>query len=169
MLNQEDIYNKNKKDINDSLVSLDVNRSNNDGLTLLHIASEKGYEKIVQKLIADGAIINKLDINGDNAVNIAMKNGHIDLAKFLIESGGVIEQNYTINLLLTACVFGNIDLIKASIKAGTNINIVSKANYNILNIAYIFKQNNLIIEMLDLGADINLADKNNNTILTNPM
>ena len=44
-----------------------------------------------------------------------MKNGHIDLDKFLIESGGVIEQNYTINLLLTACVFGNIDLIKASL------------------------------------------------------
>ena len=91
MLNQEDIYNKNKKRRGRSRYLLSVNRSNNDGLTLLHIASEKGYEKIVQKLIADGAIINKLDINGDNAVNIAMKNGHIDLAKFLIESGGVIE------------------------------------------------------------------------------
>ena len=55
------------------------------GSTALMYASQKGYVNLVKYLIKHGAKINAKNTNGDTALSIAEKNGHMEIARILRE------------------------------------------------------------------------------------
>ena len=66
----------------------EVNQSDNNGNTALHIASEKGYCEIAKILIKYGSKLNAQNkCPGWTAVHFAAYEGHVETLQLLLESG----------------------------------------------------------------------------------
>jgi hypothetical protein len=61
--------------------------TNMDGKTCLHLLAERGYEIVAKLLIHRGCPINGVDVNGDSACHIAVRNGHINFIEVLCNCG----------------------------------------------------------------------------------
>jgi len=67
--------------------SADVNATNNLGVTLLHLACQRGNKNIVEILINKGANVNTQNSAGLTALDLAEKNSHIEIVELLREHG----------------------------------------------------------------------------------
>merc|ERR1711981_1269193 len=66
----------------------EVNQSDSNGNTALHIAAEKGYYQITKTLIKYGAKLNAQNkCPGWTAVHFAAYEGHVEILQLLLESG----------------------------------------------------------------------------------
>ena len=77
-----------KAKIANFLVDININ-DNNNGVTPLWIASQKGHLEIIKVLIAAGADMIKSDNNGVTPLHIASQNGHLEIVKFLVRINGI--------------------------------------------------------------------------------
>ena len=57
-------------------MNFDINATELDGRTALHLAAQKGYTEIVKKLLAAGADPLARNLDGKTAAEVAMKNGY---------------------------------------------------------------------------------------------
>lgn len=83
---------KYSKDIIDLLIAskADINRPDNDGKTLLHIATEFDNHDLVEKLLKDKRTnVNAQDNNGDTALHIAVMNDSDQMTRTLSTDGRV--------------------------------------------------------------------------------
>lgn len=114
----------------------DVNmKDDNDSRTPLELASEKGYLKLVKKLIKKGADVN------------FREEGDIDALYYAVES----EKNY------------HLEVVKELLNAGADTDIIygtkEENKYNILNVAIIGRCNLEKVKLLtEHGADINYSN-----------
>lgn len=63
--------------------------ANNNGLTLVHVASSNGHVKVVKLLLEKGADIMVATNDGWTPVNAASSNGHVEVVKLLLERGRI--------------------------------------------------------------------------------
>ncbi|KAI4470407.1 acyl-coa-binding domain-containing protein 6 [Holotrichia oblita] len=68
-----------------------LNELDADGLGLVHWASDRGSEDILQLLINEGADINLLDCDKQTPLHYAASCGHINCVKLLISNGADID------------------------------------------------------------------------------
>ena len=59
----------------------DVNKANDNGVTPLNIASDKGHLPVVERLLAAGADLAPVDKWGDTALKSAENKGHAAIAR----------------------------------------------------------------------------------------
>ena len=71
------------------VVGLKVDQPNEEGETLLHIASQIGNLPLVSYLISKGANKEAVDKNGNTPLHYACLNGHLHVVNYLIEKCGV--------------------------------------------------------------------------------
>ena len=81
-----------------------------DGYTPLHEAARQGRPEVVQVLIDAGADIYLKDKNNRTVLDIALEEGHIEIAKILINADGIIYD--TKPLLQSAVSNGQIEMVK---------------------------------------------------------
>lgn len=62
---------------------VDVNAANDQGITALHFAAEKGYLSIAQLLVKSGADPNKKDVNGRTPMMVASNSGFHEITRLL--------------------------------------------------------------------------------------
>jgi ankyrin repeat protein/beta-lactamase regulating signal transducer with metallopeptidase domain len=67
----------------------DVNATNKDGKTPLHIAAMAGEKEVIEFLIANGADLNTKDHAGSTALDYAQCHQHFGIAQFLLDKGAV--------------------------------------------------------------------------------
>jgi len=65
------------------LSGFNLQLTNQRGETALHLAAKKGYKRSSSLLLSFGADIKTLDLRDYNAKNLALKNNHVKLAKWL--------------------------------------------------------------------------------------
>ena len=70
---------------------VDINSSNEEGLTALHNSSCNGHLKIVQHLIENGAYINVSDADGWTPLHGAACFGSVVVVRYLVEHGANID------------------------------------------------------------------------------
>jgi ankyrin repeat protein len=99
----------------------DVNITDINGYTLLHVAAMEGHVDIVKYLIANKIDIDKLDNNGCSAFVIACGQGFYEIIKILWESGCSLYIN-EIKPLHLAAARGQNDIIELLINIGFDIN-----------------------------------------------
>jgi ankyrin repeat protein len=91
----------------------------------------------VEKLLAQGAAINKLASDGFTPLMRAAYQGHGDLVRLLLERGA--DPNATAkdgaSALFWACVRQNEKVAGLLIAAGADVNAVRDGNYSVLNAA----------------------------------
>ena len=65
----------------------DVNGTDEDGETLLHKFAQAGNTSMVAALLAAGSV-DRADSDGDFALHYAGGNGHVEVARLLVNAGG---------------------------------------------------------------------------------
>ena len=60
-----------------------VNDTDSSGWTVLHEACIFGNRKLVDLLLVNGADVQACDVNGRSALNVAIDNGHLEIAALL--------------------------------------------------------------------------------------
>ena len=89
--------------------------ANNEGMTALHYAAEKGDLAVVQFLVEHGADIKAQDnVLSRSAIHFAAENGHLDCIKFLTEKGADLldRDSYGASALHYAARKNRLDVIK---------------------------------------------------------
>jgi len=91
----------------------------------LHVASRRSDMEIVKFLIDSGLDINqKGGISDEMPINLAASEGNLELVKFYLENGAILDESEPEkNPLFAAIHNGNIDIVKILIECGVNYNI----------------------------------------------
>lgn len=134
-----------------------INASDSKGLTALHIACKTGNIAILEYLIAHEANVNAKDNLGQTPIyyllkNIKNKSYSNILVSILVKAGANIDHldKNDLSVLHNAIHDQNIDLVKALVENGANVNILKPDNSGISPLAFAMqlKVNNEIIEYL---------------------
>ncbi|KAF5405976.1 Ankyrin: unc [Paragonimus heterotremus] len=70
---------------------VDINSTNANGLTALHLATKEAKINVVKELLARGANVQAVTRKGNTALHIASLAGHLEIAKLLIENGADVN------------------------------------------------------------------------------
>ena len=73
------------------LRGLDINATDYDKRTTLHLACAEGNLKVVELLIAEGANVHALDRYGNNGLHYAVVNNHALIAELLARNGAELS------------------------------------------------------------------------------
>jgi ankyrin repeat protein len=106
----------------------DVNSCDEEGLTLLMLASYAGNLTMVKELIQAGAGVNTSDERGWTALmkaayNAELDRGFADVAQVLIDAGANVEApiSYGIRPLMLAAGYGETAVVETLLKAGADV------------------------------------------------
>ena len=139
----------------------DVNMGERYGKTLiyatpLHYAAFFGHFEIVQILLENGARLCERNLLGETALCIAVKKGHCEMFKYLIQKGA--DANIWKGMqgpVMIAIIYSQMDGMKLLLKHGAEVNFQHFENQTPLQ--YAIKNQNLEIihELLAHGANPN--------------
>lgn len=139
------------------------------GLSALATAACYGQFKIAAYLIAQGADINQTLTNGwddsyQTALSIACTEGHLSIAKLLIENNAQLSPGD----LVKSVESKNASLVKYLLAQGASINDQSADPFKISALAAAIRQesDDLAFFLLKQGADPNIKDSANHTCLS---
>jgi|GEM_PF-3293281 len=114
----------------ESGVPIDIQDSS--GRTALHVAAAFGHKNVVQHLLHQGAEVSSRDSSGSTPLLFAAWHGHGQIARLLLDSGAQPNEGpeskdeagrtYTDLPLEVAAVHGDLDLVKALVEKGADVN-----------------------------------------------
>ena len=152
-----------------------LDMSINNGLTAIHVACEKGYDDIVEKLINNGANITALDYQNRTPLFIAALNHQLKICELLVSlRSNLLERDHNGNIPLHAvCLSAKQtdketlrSIITLLIRHGSDINDTNNNNETPLIIATIqgHKENvEILLDIGENGFDANSVNGENNT------
>jgi len=141
----------------------DVNLSNNDKKSPLHLAAEKNNLPLVQKLLNAGAKVNHQSLDGSTALYIASSLGYTNIVKSLLDAKADVNRTNSRGLtpLFIACVKNAKEIAALLLNSGANPNISdTKKQTSPLHIAA--ERNNVAIMMYLMKAKANIDAQTSN-------
>ena len=90
-------------------------QKNNNGLSQLMIASDKGDFSTVKRLLKNGALVEQRDNNGDSALDFAIKKGFYSITKILVQAGASASATYGV------AYTKNIEITKDLLASGSGL------------------------------------------------
>ena len=96
--------------------------------TAFMLACYYGEKNILKTLMDHGANVNHVDVDGQTALMICVKNGFFDCAKLLVDNNADVNlttQNTGANALIVAACYDNLPCLKLLLNAGTPIDFVA--------------------------------------------
>ena len=151
----------------------DVNKVDERGRTSLHIASGEGDIPMVNMLIEAGADVNIVDeLSKTKQLSKAIHENNVDKALHLIKETGMTVDDINTRIggitpLYRASYGGKIEIVRALIEAGADVNIERDINRGTpLHIACFRGHLDIVRALIEAGADVNVAsDTQNDTPL----
>ena len=136
-------------------------------ITVLMMAVQHGYTEIVSTLLKKGVDVNIKDRNGYTALTYAAGEGHIEIAKLLIEQGRWTDTRESFGRALAVAVAkGHTEIAKLLIKKGANVNEKTKRyGFTTLMTAVNGGYTEIVQALIDKGADVNARATNGLTAL----
>lgn len=116
----------------------------------LRQASKDGEIEKVLRLINDGASIEKIG-EGGKPINIAAKNGHLNVVKALIDAKADIDGSLAMH---TAAGNGYLEIVKVLINAGGNVNKADNMNYTPIFQAVIGEHYEVMHALIEAKAEL---------------
>jgi ankyrin repeat protein len=133
-----------------------LHKRDENGSTILHLATEKGRTEIVNYLLSNGANPDAKDRNGDTPLQFAAYEGYMDIMIQLINSEANINtvNSYGVTPLLNALYNEKYKIARVLVLKGANVNFKSRNGSPALHVAA--KSGNLeFVQFLILhGADV---------------
>ena len=151
--------------------------TNNNNLTLLHWAAKNGKTEVVsailntvseeQKVNLLSAQVSKGRYENDAPLQIAVKNGNIDVAKLLIEQGA----DFNVTLGYDGPLFGYaveknyVGIVEMLLKQGADFNVEDNHNNTLMESAVWRGYTDIVELFLEYGADVMAMDYYGRTLL----
>jgi ankyrin repeat protein len=151
----------------------DVNAKVDDGDSLMHLASEKGYAPLLKLLHQANAGIDIKDSIGMTPIMRAARSGHLSCVQFLVEQGAKIEYGDdefgNCSCLMEATINGHTEVVSYLLDAGANVDAVDWKGRTSLVKIFSNKacQATVMQLLLDHGANIDAQDNFGCTALIN--
>ncbi len=146
---------------------INVNFSDTQGSTPLHIACLNGHTEIAEMLIEKGANIDALTLNECTQLHLSCGAGNIEIVKMLIKKRAKVDvaaQDGCTSLYF-ACQIGYEKIARILIKGGANTNTIGKGKYTLLHIASEEGHDKIVEMLIKKGADINATSQDKKTPL----
>lgn len=169
---------------------IDINQSNESGLTPLKEALVSGNLDMVKMLLDHGAKIESIDISfaakggqlsvleeliargvsatesGDAALEIAAENGHLDIIKWLLNKGVSLPSPAKPLPLFLAVKYGHEDVVAEFLARGAPLDLLTEDRYTILDIATVYKKLPIVEMLIKTGKfDLSQRGVGGNTVL----
>ena len=140
-----------------------IDKFNENGLTLLHLAIENSDLAKLKELIKNGANINIRAEYNYSPIEYACMNNKIKEAEILLENGVDIRNQ---DLLHIACSYGNTEMVKLLIQYGCDVNEVDIDGR--VPAHWAIQENNLecLKILYDNGANFEIRSYKDSTILS---
>jgi ankyrin repeat protein len=150
---------------------IDINRTNADGNTALHLAVQNGQEDIVQMLLADKADANKTNQKGFTSLHLATVVAgfsNTSMCSILLKHGADVNRkisnngNTVLHIAVRTLSTGFLDLF---LDNKAQIDIQNNEGTTALGIAVRYDYRDEIRLLLERKANPNLLDKSGKTVL----
>lgn len=148
---------------------VDVNLTDDDGLTALHYAAMGGSSAAAKTLINHHANVNATGNRNMTPLMIACARGFTEFALELLQCGAdaTIEfESPDLTPLMFACASNHLDTVRALIAHGVDFRAGNKNGVTPLHVACSTGRQKIAELLLEHGADINSMDKDGKTPLT---
>ncbi|XP_039171682.1 potassium channel SKOR isoform X2 [Eucalyptus grandis] len=143
----------------------DLNKTDYDGRSPLHLAAARGYEDIVFFLVQEGVDVNTKDNFGNTALLEAIKNGNDRIASLLVKEGASLRIDDAGSFLCAAVARGDSDFLKRILANGIDPNSKDYDHRTPLHVAASEGLYLMAKLLLEAGASVFLKDRWGNTPL----
>ncbi|KAJ8675759.1 hypothetical protein QAD02_011545 [Eretmocerus hayati] len=138
--------------------------STTNKLTALHVASKKGYAKVVESLLRHKADVNAKTKGGYTAIQYAVKKGHVEVLEILLNSYCTNNVRQPEPMLLhAAAVEGDERIVETLLKFNADVNFQNEKGQTALFIASYNGHLDVVKCLLAHDCDINILTHNQNT------
>ncbi len=134
----------------------DVGAKDQDGQTALFYAARNGNQPVVERLIAVGAKVTRVNKQGDTPLSFA-KNAAV--AKRLLKSGARVNGNNQSVPLHSAAFNGRLDVVKVLLQHGADINRTGVGGETALHRAAFRQKLDMVKLLVEQGANVNIASR----------
>lgn len=136
------------------------------GWAPLHIAAYKNQAEAIRQIAAH-VDIDLINANGDTALYLAARHGHVDALHALLAGGADINKANPkqYSPLYIAATHGHLQIVNALIAAGADINQPNATGTTPLIIALYNQKEEVVKTLLLAGAEVNVRDQNDRTPL----
>ena len=146
-----------------------VKLTDRSGRTALHLASEKGNEKLVQQLLTKAKMdVDFRDHEGSTALHKAALFGKLGISKLLVENGGInldIINNDGRTALYNACLCNREVIANYLVSKGANVNLANTRGDTPLHKVAYNGSASVLLKLIGSGAKINAANRAGKTPL----
>lgn len=139
----------------------DIDAADEQGRTLLQIASQTGHVEAVRVLLAAGADVNQEDKDFHTPLWDASFHGRVEIVKLLLAAGAdgdAYDDSGETPLFAASWMFES-EIVRLLLAAGANVNVVNRAWHTPLWFAVLNDDPELVKLLLIAGACVNLSDK----------
>ncbi|XP_014782978.1 ankyrin repeat and death domain-containing protein 1A isoform X2 [Octopus bimaculoides] len=153
--------------IADSLENFDVNQTERNDRTSLHLAADNGCIEAVLKLIAMKCDIHMKDKDGATALHLAAKKGNIDILKALLASGSISDDRDVDGrtALHIASENGYTEVCDLLLEYGANPNAETLKEMTPLHLSANHGHTDVVAKLLHFGCGVNAQNFQGNTAL----
>eukprot|EP00050_Salpingoeca_kvevrii_P007220 m.294610 g.294610 ORF g.294610 m.294610 type:complete len:1440 (-) comp13030_c0_seq1:65-4384(-) len=138
-----------------------VNRSNEIGETVLHLAMKAGLEELVMSLLKAGADPSAQDENGNTVLSWACKRGHTDMVEYLLKSNTfdlespvhIRSADTSLSLLMIATAFNFHQIVTLLLEHGADANHACAGSVMPLHVAVSHSYIEIVKTLLKHGAN----------------
>ncbi|XP_039619512.1 ankyrin repeat domain-containing protein 27 isoform X2 [Polypterus senegalus] len=149
------------------ICGFEINVSNQDGFTPLHVAALHGRENLVSLLIAHGANINTENAHGATSLHLACQNGNLQAVRYLLGCNAKMNKkdHFGNTPLIHAVLRGDHDTVKVLLESGASLNISNSQGNTALHEAARANIPLLVELLVNSGASVNVHNKHQFTPL----
>lgn len=139
---------------------IDLNKQDNEGQTLLHLAATSKNEELLNILLHENLDLNIIDKKGGTLLNLMIDNDtYPELIQKFIDKGALVPQTPQRNsALYQAFKHNKIEIARLLLKNGASINETNKQNVTCLDAAIENRNEQLINLAFEFGANLATAD-----------
>ena len=134
-------------------IQVSMKYKDESGFTLLHYAASHNQVAIIQYLLDSDMDVNQIDIDGNTALHLAIKNGHTEAMKCLLDPKNIdvtIVNNNKDSPFHTAIRFGSPELVRAYMShPSADYFVLGKRGHTTLHLAAELDKHELVEVILE--------------------